>query len=160
MYPPEFDSFYSPESIKEVMYKHWNEAPHRFGLFGENGKARPQYFVYQMLSRMGEEKLAASGPQDGIRSLAVQAEGKISVMVVNFNQQGSEDKIVKVCFDHLRPGLRRLQAYRIDEQQRWSDEALELLPYESRAVDVLPQFEYQFYSPADSVLLMTLEEAK
>ena len=43
------------------MYKHWNEAPHRFGLFGENGKARPQYFVYQMLSRMGEEKLAASG---------------------------------------------------------------------------------------------------
>ena len=42
--------------------------------------------------------------------------------------------------------------------QRWSDETLELLPVDERLVDVLPDFEYQFYSPADSVLLVTLEE--
>jgi len=58
----------------------------------------------------------------------------------------------------LKPGPRRLKAYRIDDAQRWSDETLELLPVDERLVDVLPDFEYQFYSPADSVLLVTLEE--
>ncbi len=72
------------------MYIHWNEAPHRFGLFGEGGQVRPQYFVYQMLSRMGEERLACA--------------------------------------------------------------------IEQRTVDVQPDFSYQFYCPADSVLRVTLED--
>jgi xylan 1,4-beta-xylosidase len=153
----EFSTFFSPGGAKNVMYKHWNEAPHRFGLFSESGKVRPQYFVYQMLSRMGEEKLASSSEQPGIRTLAAQTGDKLSVMVVNFSQQGSQDRIIKVCFSHLKPGMKQLKAYRIDDNLHWSDETLEMIPYEQRTVDVLPEFEYQFYSPADSVLLVTLE---
>jgi hypothetical protein len=65
---------------------------------------------------------------------------------------------VFMCFNHLLPGLKRLSAYRIDEVCHWSLETAELLPYEQRMIDTLSEFEYQFYSPADSVLGVMLEE--
>lgn len=159
MHPKEFASFFSPEGARDVMYKHWNEAPHRFGLFSENGKARPQYFVYQMLSRMGTEKLEASSEHADIRCLAARQAGRTAVMVVNFSQNNSQDCVTKLSFNHLEPGIKQLKAYRIDEGLRWSDETLELIPYEERTVDVLAEFEYQCFSPADSVLMLTLEDA-
>ncbi len=158
MHPEEFASFFSPEQARAIMYKHWNEAPHRFGLFSESEKARPQYFVYWMLSRMGTERLEIQGEDPDLQALAARGEGSVSVLVVNFNLQSSQDRIVKLRFSDLKPGLRRLKAYRIDDDLRWSDEDLEMFPCEERTVSVLPEFEYQFFSPADSVLMVTLED--
>jgi len=45
-YPEPFEPFYSPEGIA-MMIEHWNQVPHRMGLFGVNGEVRPIYFVYQ-----------------------------------------------------------------------------------------------------------------
>jgi hypothetical protein len=45
-YSFEFERFFTDPVI---MTKHWNEQPHRFGLFGVNEEVRPQYFVFQML---------------------------------------------------------------------------------------------------------------
>jgi xylan 1,4-beta-xylosidase len=159
MHPQEFVHFFSPEDAQAIMYKHWNEAPHRFGLFSESGKPRPQYFVYQILSRMGEERIASTQNSPDLTLLAVRGNGKLSVLVINFDLHVSQDKIVKLRFNQLSPGAKRLTAYRIDEDCHWSSEDMELLPYEQRLVDTLPVFEYQFYSPADSVLLVTLEES-
>ncbi len=158
MHPEEFVHFFTPEDARAIMYKHWNEAPHRFGLFSEQGTPRPQYFVYQILSRMGDERLACTYPVPNLTLAAARGKGKISVLAVNFDLQSSRDQLVKLCFKHLTPGNKRLSAYRIDEACRWSGEAMELLPYEQRMVDTLPEFEYQFYSPADSVLWITLED--
>lgn len=58
----------------------------------------------------------------------------------------------------LTPGNKCLTAYRIDEGCHWSSEKLELMPYEQRMVDTYAEFEYQFYSPADSELWVLLEE--
>lgn len=146
------------ECYENVMYKHWNEAPHRFGLFSESGKVRPQYFVYQILSQMGEQKLGVHCEHPNIKTIAALGDGRLSVLIVNFNLQASQDMLLKTCFNNLQPGARRLKAYRIDDDRRWSDGILELSPYEERTVDVLPEFEYQFYSPADSVLIVTLEK--
>jgi xylan 1,4-beta-xylosidase len=158
MFNEEFSTFYTPQWAQAVMYQHWNEKPHRFGLFSESGKLRPQYFVYLMFSRMGEEKLRSSSPLPDLTIFAAREGGRISTMLVNYDPAESQDRIVKVHFSKLKPVPRRLKAYRIDDAQRWSDETLELLPVDERLVDVLPDFEYQFYSPADSVLLVTLEE--
>ncbi len=160
MFNDEFSAFFSPEVAQMVMYQHWNEKPHRFGLFSESGKLRPQYFVYQMFSRMGEEKLQTSSPFSDMTVFSTRDGGRISTMLVNYDPAESQDRIVKVHFFHLKPGHRRLKAYRIDDGQRWSDETLEMFPVDERLVDVLPDFEYQFYSPADSVLLITLEETQ
>ncbi len=160
MFNEEFKSFYSPEWAQKVMYQHWNEKPHRFGLFSESGKPRPQYFVYQMFSRMGEERLQTSSPLPDLTIFAARENGRISTMIVNNDPETSQDRIVKVHFSRLKPGIRRLKAYRIDDNHRWSEETLELIPVDERRVDVLPDFEYQFYSPADSVLLVVIEEAQ
>ena len=85
--------------------------------------------------------------------------GVLRRSLINFDLHTSQDQIVKLRFNQLSPGAKRLTAYRIDEDCRWSSEDMELLPYEQRLVDTLPVFEYQFYSPADSVLLVTLDES-
>ena len=43
-----------------IMYHHWNEVPHRFGLFGLNQEVRPQYFVFQLLGKLGSRRLHAA----------------------------------------------------------------------------------------------------
>jgi hypothetical protein len=88
--------------------------------------------------------------------MAVRNNGSLSIMIINFNPQTSSDRIVRIFFTNLVPGQKKIQAYRIDDDCRWSEESIELLPYEERTVDVLPEFEYQFYSPADSVLWIKL----
>lgn len=158
MFNDEFRSFFSDEVARTVMYQHWNEKPHRFGLFSESGRVRPQYFVYQMFSRMGEEKLETRSPLPDLTVFATRGEGQIAAMIVNYDPAVSQDRIVKVHFSGLKPGLRRLTACRIDDGLRWSEEPLALIPVDQRRVDTLPDFEYQFYSPADSVLWVTLEE--
>ncbi len=158
LFNQEFQRFFSPEGLKNVMYIHWNEAPHRFGLFGEGGQVRPQYFVYQILSRMGEERLACASEQPDLHILSARLQNRLSTLVVNFNLRESFDRIAKIHYRHLRPGLKRITAYRIDDDQRWDAEQLELTPIEQRTVDVLPEFSYQFYCPADSVLRVTLED--
>ena len=158
MHPADFATFFSPADAKAIMYKHWNEAPHRFGLFSENGLPRPQYFVYQILSRMGEERLRVTHSTPDLGIAAARSGGRVSVLVNNFDLQASRDQVVKLCFSRLPPGLKRLTARRIDEDRHWSPETMELLPYEQRLVDTLDEFEYQFFSPADSVLFVTLED--
>ena len=160
MFNDEFRSFFSPEWAQTVMYQHWNEKPHRFGLFSESGRVRPQYFVYQMLARMGEERVQSDSVLPDLTTLAVRGKGQISTLIVNYDPETSADRIVKIHFSGLKPGIRHLKAYRIDDNQRWSEATLELIPIDERTVDALPDFEYQFYSPGDSVLLVVLEEAK
>jgi hypothetical protein len=159
-YPDQFRPFYSEESIRGVMYKHWNETPHRFGLFSEGGQVRPQYFVYQMFSRLGDEKIEAHSTAPDIRLQAALGEGRLSLMIVNYDPTASRDVLVTINFANLLPGVRKLSAWRIDENQRWSSDKLELDPIDDRRVAVLPEFIYQFYSPADSVLLVTLQDSQ
>lgn len=155
-YPDQFRSFYSAESIRGVMYKHWNETPHRFGLFSEGEAVRPQYFVYQLLSRLGHEKVATTCAEPDIHAQATTEGDNLSLLVVNYDPQTSRDVILTLRFTNITPGVRKLRVYRIDDERRWSEETLELLPIEQRTVAVLPEFIYQFYAPADSVLFVTL----
>src|SRR5438552_9598419 len=54
----------------ELMSFHWNEMPHRFGMFGVAQEIRPQYFVYQMIGRLGTKRVRAISATDDIRVLA------------------------------------------------------------------------------------------
>ena len=65
----DFAPFFSPAGVAN-MIRHWNETPHRLGLYSVEGNVRPQYFVYQMLSQMGEEQLAARSDDRDVRVLA------------------------------------------------------------------------------------------
>lgn len=153
-YVDEFQPFFGDVNI---MYHHWNEVPHRFGLFGVNQEVRPQYFVYQMLSRMGNNRLKASSDTPELRVLAGKDADAEAVLLTSFALRGNVDRLGTIHFTHLAPGRRRLQVWRIDGDRRWSTDKLELQPVESREVDVRETFTCQLTYPADSVTLLRLE---
>jgi hypothetical protein len=103
MFNAEFSAFFAPDWARAVMYQHWNEKPHRFGLFSESGRARPQYFLYQMLARLGNERLQTSQPIPGLAALATRAPAQVAVMIVNYDPKASQDQIIKVHFSQLTP---------------------------------------------------------
>ncbi|QHT62447.1 hypothetical protein GXP70_22320 [Paenibacillus lycopersici] len=158
VFPEQFESFYKDPSIMTV---HWNEIPHRFGLFGVAEEIRPQYFVYRMYVRMGETLVKAGADDPDIRVCAVTGEDKLSVMLVNYNVSASSDRVATVHIDSLTPGRKRLLVYRIDEQRMWDEERMELLPCERRDLGTLEDGKYRFqvYCPADSVTFVTLQDA-
>ena len=154
-YPEDFVNFYADPYI---MIKHWNEIPHRFGMFGVNQEVRPQYFVYQMMGRLGNQRVAASSNDSDLIVRGVSGEGKVSTLIINYNEQSSSDLIVSIDFTGLIPGRKMLKTYRIDNEHRWSSENLELLPVEQREIVSRDTFNCQVYSPGDSVLFLILED--
>lgn len=154
-YIDEFDKFFEDTYI---MTKHWNEIPHRFGLFGVDTEVRPQYFVYQMFSRLGEEKLSTKLEGDNILVHAAKKEGGVSVIVVNYEMDSTVDRVVNLQFENLTPGRKVLQVYRVDEKHNWSTEEMELIPIERRETDTSSKFFSQIYSPANSVTMFALEQ--
>lgn len=159
MHPEEFRRFFSEKGTREVMYKHWNETPHRFGLFSEGGAVRPQYFVFLMLSRMGEIALETACGDENLHAQAVKRPNGASLLIANYNKSGTQDTIARCRFANLTPGVKRLTVMRVDDACRWDPKTLELVPAESRIVDTLKEFEYQCLCPQDSVTLMTLDDA-
>jgi beta-xylosidase len=141
----------------DIMYHHWNEVPHRFGLFGVGGEVRPQYFVYQMLTRMAATRLRATSDAKDIRLLASRDTNTISLLASNFSMQESSDHLAKIRLTNLNPGQIKLTVYRIDRNNSWSNERFEMTPAETRDIDVKETFSFQVFFPADSVTLIFLE---
>jgi len=154
-HPQPFASFFSPKGLA-LMTEHWNEVPHRFGLFGVGEEVRPQYFVYQMLAGLGEERLPASSDNADVRVLAGRGEKELSVFLTNFSLHQSRDLITTLRFSGLKPGCKQLTVHRIDGSRRWCEQALDLLPCERREVCTPRDFRCQVYLPADSVATVTL----
>ena len=150
----EFERFFAQPD--PIMTQHWNEIPHRFGLFGVNGEVRPQYFLYWMLARLGSGRLAGQSDNPDLRILAGREGGRLSLMLVNYNLQSSIDRVATVRFTGLGPGRKMLTHHRIDAQCRW-DQALELAPVERREIDTPQEYRCQLFCPADSVTLLSLE---
>jgi hypothetical protein len=156
-YPEPFRPFFSEEGIGG-METHWNRVPHRFGLFGVGEEVRPQYFVYQMLGRAGEERIAAQSDDGDLRVLAGRAEGRLAALIVNLGLEQSRPMLVTLRLSGLAPGGKTLTVHRIDASRRWSQDALELVPVERRETYAPADFHCQLYCPADSVALLTLDD--
>ncbi len=155
-YHDDFAPIFSKPGLAGMM-RHWNEVPHRLGLFGVEGKVRPQYFVYRMLGRLGAERLAVEcGP--GLSALAGRGQGRVSVMAVNCCEEQHVDRAATLRFRGLPPGPKTLTVRRIDDERRWDADRLELLPLERRPVTTLSEFECQVLLPAGTVAEVCLEE--
>jgi hypothetical protein len=139
------------------MYRHWNEVPHRFGLFGVGQEVRPQYFVYQLLGRLGGRRVRARSAAEDLRVLAAKDRSRSAALLVNYGLPASRDVVATVRFSGLTAGRKHLTVWRIDGTRAWSARELELLPTERREVDVRSDFACQVASPADSVSLVLLE---
>jgi hypothetical protein len=140
-----------------IMYRHWNEVPHRFGLFGVGQEVRPQYFVYQMLGRLGGRRVRARSAAEDLRVLAAKDRRQSAVLLVNYGLPASRDVVATVRFTGLTAGRKQLTVWRLDGTLAWSAKELMLLPTERREVDVCSAFACQVASPAGGVSLVVLE---
>ncbi len=118
---------------------------------------RPQYFVYQLLGRLGGRRVRARSAAEDLRVLAAKDGRRSAVLVVNYGLPASRDLVATVRFTGLAAGRKQLTVWRIDGTRAWSARELQLLPAERREVDVRSEFACQVSSPADSVSLVVLE---
>ncbi|MGW0228043.1 GH39 family glycosyl hydrolase [Actinopolymorpha singaporensis] len=157
--PQEFSPFFSPEGVAHMM-RHWNEVPHRFGLFGERGQVRPQYFLYQLLGRLGDTKVASETSHADLHAYAASGPGTVSVLVSNtsLSRPACRDRILTLRYAGLTPGAKLLTVHRIDEARRWCAGTLTQHPLEERVVVTAEAFEHQILLPAHTVAFATLSE--
>ena len=166
-YPEPFRPFFSEAGI-DGMETHWNRMPHRFGFFGVGEEVRPHYFVYQMLSRLGDERVRVTCEGDGLRVLAARGEQHVAVMVADDRPGQGEDgfatgpndrgRVVTTRFSRLSRGRKMLTVYRIDEAQRWDRESMEMIPLEQREVWTSDEYHCQVYLPAGCVAMVELRD--
>ncbi len=152
--PDDFEPFF--ERPEAIMVRHWNEVPHRFGLFGVNGRVRPQYFVYKMFAMMGDTRIAAHCEQRELRVLAAGGDDGINVMLINYSEMGHCDRVAAVKIAGLSYGDAELRLYRIDGAHRWTEDTLEMAPVEVRTTWTGEEFECHVAMPAGSVALLQI----
>lgn len=155
----EFNPFFSTAGV-QAMLRHWNEMPHRFGLFGERGEVRPQYFVYQLLSMLGDTRLFHRTECSDLHVLATADASSVSALLVNttLEAQAGTDRVVTVNYSGLAPGPHLLTVYRIDDARRWCSQTLQQQPLEERVVVTGDVYEHQVYLPVDTVAMTTLTD--
>jgi xylan 1,4-beta-xylosidase len=156
-YPEQFRPFFSDDGLL-LMHEHWNEVPHKFGMFGVEGEVRPQYFVYQLLTHLQEQRVAAHSSDSRLYTLATQGEGIFSVMLVNFDLNAKEDFIAQLHLSTPHAGEKMLSVYRVDGNHRWSEETLELEPIERRTTLIMNEYRCQVLMPGNSAALLKLED--
>lgn len=155
--PDVFEPFFSTEGIGALV-EHWNEVPHRFALFGVGGEVRPQYFVFQILSQLGDQRLAVEADAADLHVLAARDDRTVSTLIANLNPEESHDCVAEIRFTALTPGRKALTTYRIDRDRRWSAASLELEPVEQRSLFASSSFRCQVYVPADGVVSVRLAD--
>ena len=141
------------------MSEHWNDYPHRLGLFDWDGNARPQYFMYELLYKMCGERVAVSSNDTENLHLAASknTDDGINILVTNYNPLTPIDLAAKIQLKGNPEGMYNLTAYRVDDEKRWNRK-LELCPIESRTVYMGEDFHFHVYAPAYSVVMVRLSK--
>lgn len=150
-YEEQFKDWFSPKGIQN-MRNFWNPVP-RFGLFDLEGRVRTPYFVYWMLSKMGEERLFALSDDEEVKVLASASDEKMTLFMTNLS---SKRRRINLNIVGLKPGEKELKVYTIDERGLRFSPDLNLSPVEEKRVFAPSIFSYDLFAPPYSVFLLTI----
>ena len=142
-----------------IMLIHWNEIPHRFGMFGVCGEVRPVYFAYKMIEMLGDQTLTADSNQPDILVKSATDGNAVNTMLVNHNTRNSRDMVSVLRYSELKPGIKLLTVYRVDKTRHWDEETLALKPVERRYIDVLGDYRTNILCPADTVTFVSIADS-
>ncbi len=84
-----------------------------WGIISSTGQTKPRYQALQMLSRLGDSRLAVTGEGSWVRAIAAQSNDSYQVVVVNYDPKNSHSEAVPVSFINLTPGKFILQQTRL-----------------------------------------------
>ena len=88
----QFTPFMS-KSGTAFMAQWWNDMPQYDGLYDNQGRVRPAYYSFKLLSRIKGKRLPLSGATADVKALASTDDSKINVIVWNFPADGKGKKI-------------------------------------------------------------------
>ena len=159
-----YDQFCDPDEFKpffaryRYMANHWNDEPHRLGLFDMDGNARPQYFMYSMLYSMAKTEVAAKVDNcENVRILASRDDRYITIFLTNYHTDSTEDVTMSLYFKNAPQGKARMNVFRIDDDMKWDNAHLKLIPTENRIAYIHDDFWFSIFVPADSVVMVTFD---
>lgn len=111
--PKLFASFMSPKGTM-FMAHWWNTMPQYDGLFDQQGRIRPAYFAFKLLSLMRGERLQVEGTRHGIGAIASRNGPWMNLVFWSFPQGESNPGTTKVTVD-LNPRPKgRVRLVRLD----------------------------------------------
>ena len=159
-----YDQFCDPNQFKpfferhRYMANHWNDEPHRLGLFDLEGNPRPQFFMYSMLSSMAKTEVASKvANNENIRLLSSFDDRYVTLFLTNYHPEATENITLSVYFKNAPQGKTRMKVYRIDDKKSWDSNHFQLIPIENRIVYVHDDFWFSLFVPDDSVLFVTFD---
>jgi xylan 1,4-beta-xylosidase len=105
---PQFAQFMSPKGAAFVA-RWWNDTPQYCGLYDNQGRARPAYTAFKLMSLIKGQRLALAGATADVKGLAAKGEGWINVAVWNFPASGTgETRTVTLRFPANKTGQFRV----------------------------------------------------
>jgi len=90
--PKQFAPFMSKPGTA-FMAHWWNVMPQYDGLYDNQGRVRPTYYSFKLLSLIKGKRLAISAATSDVKALAAVNDGKINLVVWNFPADGIGKKI-------------------------------------------------------------------
>ena len=86
----QFATFMSPQGAAFVA-RWWNDTPQYDGLYDNQGRVRPAYYAFKLLSLIKGQQLAISGVTSEVKGFAARNGGQINMIAWNFPPGGPGD---------------------------------------------------------------------
>ena len=111
--PKLFAPFMSPQGTK-FMAHWWNTMPQYDGLFDQQGRVRPAYFAFKLLSLMRGERLQITGTKPGVGAIASRSGPWINLVFWSFPQDEKSPGTATVTVDLSPASKGRVRLVRLN----------------------------------------------
>jgi hypothetical protein len=129
--PDVFARFMSPKGVA-LMARWWNRSPQWDGLFDYNGRTRPSYFAFKLLSRLTGDRLGLDSDGANVHGFATYDERLDIYNVLVWNFAAAPEK-VEFTLDDI-PSKMALRQVTLDAAAPSDDENIRLRPTPTKTV--------------------------
>jgi hypothetical protein len=151
-----FAQFMSPKGVA-MMTRWWNRSTQWDGLFDYNGRVRPSYYAFKLLSRLTGERLRLDSPAGAIHGLATYDPRLLVYNVLLWNFSVTPARI-EIALDHV-PAEMVLRKVTLDAAAPVDDDNVRLRPSPSQNISAGTQ-NVQFDLAAYGVVFFSLESRR
>jgi len=102
----ELDLAYAFE-IKDGVNPSW-------GILNKDGNKKPRYFALQLLNLLDRARVEVTGEGTYVKAIASQSYNKISIILVNYDQDNKNVELVPITVTNLTPGNYQITETRLD----------------------------------------------
>ena len=153
--PRLFAPFYAGHT--SIMGFHWNDEPHRLGLFDLDGRPRPQFHMYDMMQKLEGQRYSVTTNNESLHVIGSRnGDEALRVMIANFMPNGGQDAVLNFVASGMPEGIYRMTVTRIDDEQCYQTTSLK--PTEARTTYIHKDYKCSVYAPADSVVFVEWEK--